>query len=241
MAHDLLFGIKPLSEPKLDYFQLDLHEQTSVTVKSEYNNFHSKNASENFLGEITPVLSWFQCLNYWGRVTHICLVKLTIIGSDNGLSPERRQAIIWTNAGILSIGPLGTTFREILIKIQTFSLKKIRLKMSSAKCSFRLGFSVLIVLWWGKPVMTQIIQTLHPPTEQLFLMMLRNNNDTEIHFIDDFQLQFKFYEKYYWIIQIATNFSSCHNTCTVMTWAKICDNNFVNIMMGKTWNVLQYA
>ena len=40
--------------------------------------------------------------------------KLTIIGSDNGLSPDRRQAIIWTNAGVLLIGPLGTFFNEIL-------------------------------------------------------------------------------------------------------------------------------
>ena len=40
-----------------------------------------------------------------------------IIGSDNGLSPGRRQAIIWTNAGILLIGPLGTNFSEILIEI----------------------------------------------------------------------------------------------------------------------------
>ena len=44
-------------------------------------------------------------LTHWGRVTHICIVKLTVIGSDNGLSPGRRQAIIWTNAGILLIGP----------------------------------------------------------------------------------------------------------------------------------------
>ena len=85
-------------------------------------------------------------LTHWGRVTHICVSKLTIIGSDNGLSPDRRQAIIWTNAGILLIGPLGTNFSEILIEIQTFSLKKIRLKMSSAKCcSFRLGLNKLTV------------------------------------------------------------------------------------------------
>ena len=84
-------------------------------------------------------------LTHWGRVTHICVGKLTIIGSDNGLSPERRQAIIWTNAGILLIGPLETNFSEILIEIQTFSLKIIRLKMSSAKCcSFCLGLNVLI-------------------------------------------------------------------------------------------------
>ena len=49
--------------------------------------------------------------------THVCVNKLTIIGSDNGLSPGRRQAIIWSNDGILLIGPLGTNFSEILIEI----------------------------------------------------------------------------------------------------------------------------
>ena len=73
-------------------------------------------------------------LTHWGRVTHICVVKLTIIGSDNGLSPGRRQAIIWTNAGILLIGPLGKNFIEILIGIQIFSFKKMHFKISSGKC-----------------------------------------------------------------------------------------------------------
>ena len=83
-------------------------------------------------------------LTHWGRVTHICVGKLTTIGSDNGLSPGRRQAIIWTNAGILLIRPLGTNLNEILIEIQTFSLKKIRLKMSSAKWRpFHLSLNVL--------------------------------------------------------------------------------------------------
>ena len=66
-------------------------------------------------------------------MTHICVGKLTIIGSDNGLSPVRRQAIIWTNAGILLIRPSGTNFSEILIEIDVFSFKKMHLKMSSAK------------------------------------------------------------------------------------------------------------
>ena len=84
----------------------------------------------------------------WGRVTHICVVKLTTIGSDNGLSPGRRQAFIWTNAGILLIRPLGTNFSEILIGIQTFSFKKMHLKMSSAKWRpFCLGLNVLTYLW----------------------------------------------------------------------------------------------
>ena len=72
-------------------------------------------------------------LTHWGRVAHICIGKLTIIASDNGLSPERRQAIIWTNAGLLLIGPQRTNFSEILIGIQIFSFKKMHLKMSSAK------------------------------------------------------------------------------------------------------------
>ena len=57
--------------------------------------------------------------------------NLTIIGSDNGLSPGRRQAIIWTNVGILLIKPLRTNFSEILIEIIIFSVKKMHLKMSS--------------------------------------------------------------------------------------------------------------
>ena len=65
-------------------------------------------------------VQWEWELTHWGRVTHICVGKLTIIGSDNG----RRQAIIRTNAGIVLIGPLRTNFSEIVIGIQTFSLKK---------------------------------------------------------------------------------------------------------------------
>ena len=87
----------------------------------------------------------FLALTHWGRVTHICVGKLTIIDSDNGLSPGRHQAIIWTNAGILLIGPLGTNFNEILIGIQTFSFKKMHLKMSSAKWHpFCVGLNVLM-------------------------------------------------------------------------------------------------
>ena len=72
-------------------------------------------------------------LTHWGRLTHKYISRLNIIDSDNGLSPGRRQAIIWTNAGLLLIGPLGTNFSEILIKIQNFSFMKMHLKISSAK------------------------------------------------------------------------------------------------------------
>ena len=66
-------------------------------------------------------------------MTHICVSKLTIIGSDNGLSSSRCQAIIWTNAGILLKRTSGTNFSEILSEMHAFSLKKMHLKMSSTK------------------------------------------------------------------------------------------------------------
>ena len=72
-------------------------------------------------------------LTHWGRVTHICVSIIAIIGSDNGLSPGRRQAITWTNVGILLIGRLGTNFSEIFIEIHTFSSEQIHLKMTSGK------------------------------------------------------------------------------------------------------------
>ena len=76
---------------------------------------------------------------HWGRVTHICISKLNMAGSDNGLLPGQQQAIIWTNTGILSIWVLGTKFSEMLVKIQMFSFKKMHLKMLSVK----LGLNVL--------------------------------------------------------------------------------------------------
>ena len=61
-------------------------------------------------------------LTHFPLLPHIyASVNWVSIGSDNGLSPSRRQAITWTNADLLSIGPLGTNFSEIRIKIEIFS------------------------------------------------------------------------------------------------------------------------
>ena len=66
---------------------------------------------------------------------YICGSKLTTIASDNVLSPGRRQAIIWTNAGMLLIGPLGTNFSEIYrnayIFVQGNALQNIGWEMSA--------------------------------------------------------------------------------------------------------------
>ena len=80
------------------------------------------------LGATRHEATWYHhaTLTHWGGVTHICVGKLTSIGSDNGLSPGRRQAIIWTNAGILLVAPPGINNiqRNYIIAINTFSLKK---------------------------------------------------------------------------------------------------------------------
>ena len=85
-------------------------------------------------------------LTHWGWVMHICISKLTIIGSGKGLSAGQCQAIIWINAGILLIWTLGTNSSEILSKIHTFSFKKMHLKMSAKWQSICLCLSVLKVL-----------------------------------------------------------------------------------------------
>ena len=63
---------------------------------------------------------------------HICVDKLTTIGSDNGLSPGRRQATIGTSAGMLLIGPWRTNLSEMLIEIDVWKcIWKCRLKNDS--------------------------------------------------------------------------------------------------------------
>ena len=111
-------------------------------------------------------------------MTHICVSELTIIGSDNGLSPGRRQAIIWTNDGILLIGSLGTNFSQILIKIYTSLFKKTHWKMSSRKwwpsC---LGINVLIWGWSNQTVFTNIAHNLIIYTQVVELYESRNHQN----------------------------------------------------------------
>ena len=124
------------------------------TLRPRQNGRHIQSIKYqwNLYGLIkTEVLQWFfytnlwaLVLTQWGRVKQICVSEIIIIGSDNGLLPGQRQAIIWTNAGILLIGPLGINFSEILIEINTFSFNKMHLKISSAKWRlFLLGLNVL--------------------------------------------------------------------------------------------------
>ena len=87
-----------------------------------------------FLWSLFP---WVQ-FTHWGWVNVPPLARIMLLGP--------RQAIIWTSAGILLIQTLGTNWSEILWEIYTFSFKKMRLKVSSAKWRpFWLGPNVLTI------------------------------------------------------------------------------------------------
>ena len=128
-----------ISRTNADLCQLNPWEQTSVKNCQNTTIFIQENALE-------AIFSPPQCVKtHWGWVKHICVSKQTIIGSDNGLSPGRHRAIMWTNDGILLIPAYGTNFSEIISEIHTFSFKKMRLKTSSAKWRpFCLGLNMLI-------------------------------------------------------------------------------------------------
>ena len=81
-------------------------------------------------------------LTHWGRVTHICVSKLTIIGSDNGLSPGRRQAIIWTNAGILLLSTAKWRPSCLGLNVLNISEHVIIKNLQSCWASLRVCFLV---------------------------------------------------------------------------------------------------
>ena len=149
---------------------MDTWMDMKYRAETKWESFRKRYFQMHFL--IKSVVWWlgFQrsfllsiILTRWGRVTHICVSRLTITVSDNGLSPGRRQAIIWTNAGIFLIGPLGTDFSENSIEILTFSFTKMRLKVSSAKWRpFCLGLNVLTMSqhWFSSQVGDEQSQTI---------------------------------------------------------------------------------
>ena len=116
---------------------------------------------------LQPHLTGAYELSHWGRVTHICVSKLTTIGSDIGLSPGRRQAVIWNNAGISLIWTWGTNFSEILIEIHISSFNKMHLKMSSVKCRpFCLGRNVSRWVSEGYTIYIKADRGLRPANER---------------------------------------------------------------------------
>ena len=158
--------------------------------------------------EIYPLNS---CITHWGREMHICISKLSIIGSDNGLSPGWCQTIIWSNAGILSIGPIGTIFNEILIEIHTFSFKKIHFKMSSGKWwPFCLCLNVLIYHWM--PLSTVV-------TNQ-YTIVSRNQSQSRFCSLNETLMDITCFNKFMAIISL-----HFHH----MVWQHICQDICKNV------------
>ena len=88
------FQSRPLCVKRLHFFG---RENVIITM-SPSNKMEEYVALTHYFLRDAIISKWLSLLlTHWGRVTHICVSKLTIIGSDNGLSPDRRQAIIWTN------------------------------------------------------------------------------------------------------------------------------------------------
>ena len=142
MARRLSDGMS-LPEPAAIYDLWTISEQLSVELEIEMIQMNDTQWDINKWwpsGLFGSAVCW---LTHWGRGTHICVGKLTIIGSENGLSPGRRQAIIRNNDGIL-IGPLVTKFSGILIGTKIFPFKRIHVNVSSWKWRlFCLGLNVL--------------------------------------------------------------------------------------------------
>ena len=144
------------------------HYHTEAQTK--WPTFYRRHFQMQMSSDVT-MAQWFiwvlTTLIHWDRLARTYVSKLTIIVSDNGLSPSRRQAIIWTNAGILLIGPLGTKFSEILIEIRI----GINSKMSTGKWRpYFLGLNVLKMLiktpseppphfWFSQPLCVCLLKT----------------------------------------------------------------------------------
>ena len=120
-----------LSPNAVTHQHISINSLVQVMACQMTTIFFQEKKFENFVCEVAAIL-----LTHW--------IWVTSIGSGNGLSPGQCQVIIWTNAGILLIGPSGINFSEISIEIHTFSFKKIHWKMSFGKWRpFYVGLNVI--------------------------------------------------------------------------------------------------
>ena len=131
--HYCMFSAKPLLEPMLTKINWTFRNKIQWNLSQNTIIFISE---KMFLSKCHPCFSGLYVLTHRCRVTHICVRNLTIIGSDNGLSPGQRQAIIWINAGILLIEPFWNNLQWNInhnsnIFIQENALENVICEMAS--------------------------------------------------------------------------------------------------------------
>ena len=145
-------GAKPLPEP--------------VLTNHAWGNIHIRVISQEMLRISTLDMGYIfdiiaappraKELTHWDRVTHICVSKSIIIGSDNDVSVGRRQVIIGTNAGILLIGPSGKISVKFQSNFKHFQWRKCVWKcrlqnvghlVSISMCQYGIGLILVIVLY----------------------------------------------------------------------------------------------
>ena len=114
------------------------------------------------------VLSKTDCgsLTHWDRVTHICVGYLTIIDLVKGLSPGRRQVIIWNNSGILLIVMIHKFWQALCHLNHVIERKNRLLTVSSWKVLLPYHVShgydrVSTELVWTAPVTTVSVQPMN--------------------------------------------------------------------------------
>ena len=108
--------------------QLNMIKHKTQSTKAQlltptFKSQHTPHRSP--VGRTLWCLMWVRvCCNIYVNISRpsdaysLCVSKLGH-HSQSGLSPDHHQAIIWTNTVLLLIGPLGTKFSEIRIKIQS--------------------------------------------------------------------------------------------------------------------------
>ena len=109
---------------------------------------------------------------------HDAYMNWVCIDPGSGLSPDRYQAIIWTNVALLPIEPFKVHSSKLLITIWTFSVKNMLFRISPKCRTFYSGINVLIfskhleatTLIWHSINNTTLF-TRQPHTQQTAIIM----------------------------------------------------------------------
>ena len=138
--------IDPLAIPM--FVQQFIQPYNTEKAKA-YHWAHMKETHQYYKARVGwIVFPWHNVIEAEWRI--YASVKHANIASDYGLSPVRCQTIIWANVVILSIRPQGAYSNETIFKIQNISVKKMHLKMLSAKwwpCCHGLNVLIKCGMW----------------------------------------------------------------------------------------------